>query len=104
MASTQLLADKLAINPHGTSLTSLQWCFEGSSNDMAVPSVAVPHPAEYYLGLVEKQSKRIAQLARFLPFAEQEHEMELMARELKMAVAHFRLLIAPDPQETVSWR
>jgi hypothetical protein len=61
---------------------------------MAVPSVTIPNHQEYYLGLIEKQSRRLAQLARFLPFAEQEQEMECMVRELKMAVAHFRNLLA----------
>jgi len=60
---------------------------------MASPSATIPNHIEYYLGLIEKQSRRIAQLARFLPFAEQEQEMELMARELKMAVAHFRTFL-----------
>jgi len=64
---------------------------------MASPSAAIP-ALEYYLGLIEKQSKRIAQLARFLPFREQEQEMELMARELRAAVVHFRTFLAPEPR------
>lgn len=64
---------------------------------MASPSAAIPG-MEYYLGFIEKQSKRIRQLARFLPFREQEQEMELMARELGAAVVHFRTFLAPEPQ------
>lgn len=59
---------------------------------MANPSAAIAMP-EYYLGMMEKQSRRIAELARFLPFAEQEKEMERMARELRGAVTLFRLLL-----------
>lgn len=57
---------------------------------MTNPSAAIPLPMEYHLGMMEKQSRRIAELARFMPFAEQEQEMERFARELKAAVALFR--------------
>ena len=62
-------------------------------SDMANPSATTPVPLEHPLGMMEKQSRRIAELARFLPFAEQEKEMERMARELKVAIAAFRVLL-----------
>ena len=67
---------------------------------MAVPSVGIPDHMEYFLGLIEKQSRRISELARFLPFAEQEQEMETMAKELKMAVAHCRQFLTEDSMNT----
>lgn len=57
---------------------------------MANPSAAFPIPTEYYLSAMVKQSKRIAELARFMPFAEQEREMERFARELNQIAALFR--------------
>lgn len=57
---------------------------------MANPTAAFPIPMEYYLSAMEKQSKRIAELARFMPFAEQEHEMERLSRELRQLAALFR--------------
>jgi ABC-type tungstate transport system substrate-binding protein len=57
---------------------------------MANPAAAIPIPMAYYLSALEKQSKRIAELARFMPFAEQEQEMERLARELKQVAALFR--------------
>ena len=59
---------------------------------VANSSATIPMTA-YYLSMMEKQSTRIAELARFLPFAEQEKEMERMARELKVAIAAFRVLL-----------
>jgi hypothetical protein len=45
---------------------------------------------EYHLGLVEKQSKRIEELARFLPFADQQKEMEGMAADLNVAAEYIK--------------
>ena len=67
---------------------------------MVVPSIAIPNHIEYFLGLIEKQSRRLSELARFLPFAEQEREMETIAKELKMAVAHFRNFLTEDSTNT----
>ena len=63
---------------------------------MANPSAVIQLPMEYHLSLMEKQSKRIAELARFMPFAEQEQEMERLARELKHAAALFRVWFLPQ--------
>jgi hypothetical protein len=43
--------------------------------DMTIPSSAVALNLEFHLGLMEKQIKRLAELARFLPFANQQEEM-----------------------------
>jgi len=59
---------------------------------VATSSATIPM-TEYYLRMMDKQSRRIAELARFLPFAEQEKEMERMARELKVAIAAFRVAL-----------
>lgn len=59
---------------------------------VANPSATIPM-TEYYLRMMEKQSRRLAELARFLPFAEQEKEMERMARELEVAIAAFRVVL-----------
>jgi len=40
--------------------------------------------------LTEKQSKRIAELARFLPFADQKEEMQRLARDLKRAIFYLK--------------
>jgi hypothetical protein len=61
--------------------------------DTVAHSSATIPMTEYYLRMMEKQSRRIAELARFLPFAEQEKEMERMARELKVAIAVFRVVL-----------
>jgi len=63
---------------------------------MAVPSVAIPNHIAYHLGLI----RRISELARFIPFAEQEQEMETMARELRMAVVHLRNFLTKGSMNT----
>ena len=57
---------------------------------MENPYSAMPIDLERHLGLMEKQSKRIAELARFLPFADQQEEMNRLARDLKVAAGYFR--------------
>jgi hypothetical protein len=53
---------------------------------MGNPSSPMLLGLEYHLGLVGKQSKRIEELACFLPFAEQQKEMaKLMASGLTYA-------------------
>ena len=57
---------------------------------MTNPSSAVPTDLEYHLGLIEKQSKRMAELARFLPFRDQQQEMDRLAKDLNVAARYFR--------------
>jgi hypothetical protein len=57
---------------------------------MKSPSTAIPINLEYHLGLIEKQSKRIYELARFLPFADQQQEMERVATDLMVAASVLR--------------
>jgi methylphosphotriester-DNA--protein-cysteine methyltransferase len=54
-----------------------------------------PSNLEYHLGLMEKQSKRIAELARFLPFADQQQEMERVATDLEVTASYFRRFFQP---------
>ena len=47
------------------------------------PSSALVRNLEYNLGLMDKQIKRVAELARFLPFADQQEEMNRLAKQLR---------------------
>jgi hypothetical protein len=51
---------------------------------MEIPSSALPQNLEYhlYLALMEKQIKRLGELARFLPFADQQEEMNRIVNAL----------------------
>jgi hypothetical protein len=60
---------------------------------MKSASEAIPITLEFHLGLIEKQSKRIAELARFLPFADQQQEMERVANYLEAAASDIRSLL-----------
>src|ERR1022692_3163672 len=51
--------------------------------DMKNPSSALARNLEYNLGLMDKQIKRVAELARFLPFADQQEEMNRLAKPLR---------------------
>ena len=62
---------------------------------MKSASEAIPIELELHLGLIEKQSKRIAELARFLPFADQQQEMERVAKYLECAASYIRSLLKP---------
>jgi hypothetical protein len=62
---------------------------------MKSASEAIPINLEYHLGLIEKQSKRIAELARFLPFADQQWEMERVADYLEVAASYLRRCLRP---------
>jgi hypothetical protein len=54
--------------------------------DMKNPSSALDRNLEYNLGLMDKQI-RVAELARFLPFADQQEEMYRLAKQLRAEVA-----------------
>jgi hypothetical protein len=49
---------------------------------MTIPSSAVARNLEFHLGFMEKQIKRVAELARFLPFANQQEEMNKIVKQL----------------------
>jgi hypothetical protein len=49
---------------------------------MATSSSAMPLALHHRLGLMEKQVKRLVELARFLPFADQEDEMKRLANDV----------------------
>jgi hypothetical protein len=52
------------------------------NDDMKIPSSAVARNLEFHLGLMQKQIKRVAELARFLPFADQQEEMNTIVKPL----------------------
>lgn len=57
---------------------------------MTNPSPVLPPDLEYQLGLMEKQIKRIAELGRFLPFADQQEEMNRLSANLNVAAGYLR--------------
>ncbi len=57
---------------------------------MTNPSSVLPPDLEYQLGLMEKQIKRIAELGRFLPFADQQEEMNRLSANLNVAAGYLR--------------
>lgn len=59
------------------------------------PPSSLPRDLEYHLGLMEKQIKRLAELARFLPFADQREEMNNLVSKLKGEAAHLRSRLSP---------
>jgi len=71
---------------------------------MKNPSSALARNLEYNLGLMDKQIKRVAELARFLPFADQQEEMNSLAKQLKAETAclKFFALGDPDPKTTAN--
>jgi len=52
---------------------------------------SLPRDVEYHLGLMEKQIKRLSELARYLPFADQQEEMNKLVAKLKVETAYLRL-------------
>ena len=66
---------------------------ERNSSNMKTLS-SLPHDLEYHLGLMEKQIKRLAELARYLPFADQQEEMNNLVLRLKVAAAYLRLRLS----------
>jgi hypothetical protein len=55
--------------------------------DTKNPSSALARNLEYNLGLMDKQIKRVAELARSLPFADQQEEMNRLAKQLRAEAA-----------------
>lgn len=53
------------------------------NEDMTIPSSAVSRNLEFHRELMEKQIKRVAELARFLPFASQQEEMNKIVKQLR---------------------
>lgn len=52
--------------------------------DAEITSSALTRNLEFHLGLMEKQIKRIAEFARFLPFADQQEEMNRLVKQLNL--------------------
>jgi hypothetical protein len=65
--------------------------------DMMNPSSVVPRDLEYLLGLMDKQSKRLAELGRFLPFADQQEEMSGIVSHLNVAARYLRWHLSGRP-------
>jgi hypothetical protein len=67
--------------------------------DAEITSSAVTRNLEFQLGLMEKQIKRVAELAKFLPFADQQEEMNRLAKRLsnEAACLKFFMLGLADP-------
>jgi hypothetical protein len=61
------------------------------------PSSALVRNLEYNLGLMDKQIKRVAVLARFLPFADQQEEMNRLAKQLRAEAACLKFFTLGDP-------
>ncbi len=60
-------------------------------------SSVLPLDLECQLGLMEKQIKRIAELGRFLPFADQQEEMNKLAANLNGAAGYLRWHLSGRP-------
>jgi len=66
--------------------------------DVKNPSSALVRNLEYNLGLMDKQIKRVAELARFLPFADQQEEMNRLAKQLRAEAACLKFFTLGDPE------
>jgi hypothetical protein len=64
---------------------------------MTNPSSVLPLDLECQLGLMEKQLKRIAELCRFLPFADQQEEMNRLVANLNVAARYLRWHLSGRP-------
>jgi hypothetical protein len=60
--------------------------------DVTISSSALTRNLEAQLGLMEKQIKRVAELARFLPFADQQVELHRLAQQLSTEVGCLKFL------------
>jgi len=56
---------------------------------MKTHSVLAPD-LQHFLGLMEKQIKRVAELGRFLPFADQQEEMNVLVTNLNVEADYLR--------------
>ena len=66
--------------------------------DIKNPSSALVRNSEYLLGLMEKQIKRVAELARFLPFSDQQEEMNRLVKQLSTEAACLKFFALGDPE------
>jgi hypothetical protein len=57
---------------------------------MTNPSSVLPRDLEYELGLMEKQIKRVTELGRSLPFADQQEEMNGIVSHLNVTARYLR--------------
>lgn len=64
---------------------------------MTNPSLDLPLDLKCQLGLMEKQIKRIAELGRFLPFADQQEEMNRLVANLNVAARYLRWHLSGRP-------
>ena len=61
-------------------------------DDMEISSSTLARNLEFQLGLMEKQIKRVGELARFLPFADQQEEMNRLVKQLSIEAACLKFL------------
>jgi hypothetical protein len=65
--------------------------------DVEITSSALTRNLEFQLGLMEKQIKRVAELARFLPFKDQQEEMHRLVKQLDVEVKCLKVFTLADP-------
>ena len=53
----------------------------------------LPPDLQHFLGLMEKQIKRVVDLARFLPFADQQEELNMLVKRLTIEAACLRFFV-----------
>jgi hypothetical protein len=65
--------------------------------DVEITPSALTRNLEFQLGLMEKQIKRVAELARFLPFKDQQEEMNRLVKQLNLEVNCLKVFTLADP-------
>ncbi len=61
--------------------------------NVEITSSALTRNLEFQLALMEKQIKRVAELARFLPFVDQQEEMNMLVKRLSIEAASLRFFV-----------
>jgi hypothetical protein len=56
------------------------------SSNVEITSSTLTRNLEFHLQLMEKQIKRVAELGKFLPFADQQEEMNRLVEQLNLEV------------------
>jgi hypothetical protein len=65
--------------------------------DVEITSSALTRNLEFHLGRMEKQIKRVAELGKFLPFADQQEEMNGLVKQLNLEVNCLKVFTLGDP-------
>jgi len=65
--------------------------------NVEITSSALSRNLEFQLGMMEKQIKRIAEFAKFLPFADQQEEMNRLVKQLNLEVNCLKVFTLGDP-------